>query len=54
MAGAAGCAMDRLRLLLLLLLLLLGVSASLKGAHSLSRDRNPVGPGFPEGNSTEG
>lgn len=37
-AGAAGCAMDGPRLLLLLLL---GVSASRRGARSLSRDRNP-------------
>lgn len=51
-AGAAGCAMDRPRLLLPLLLLL-GVSASWRGAHSLSQDRNPMGSGFPEGNSTE-
>lgn len=44
-AGAAGCAMDPPRLLLLLL----GVSASRRGARSLSLDRNPRGPGFPEG-----
>lgn len=46
-AGAADCAMDGPRLLLLLLLL--GVSASPKGARSLSRDRNPDGFMFPRG-----
>ena len=45
-AGAAGCAMDGPRLLLLLLL---GVSASRRGARSLSRDRNPKECRFPRG-----
>lgn len=45
-AGAAGCAMDPLRLLLLLLLLLLGVSASRRGASSFKWDRNLNGSRF--------
>lgn len=46
-AGAAGCAMDWPRLLLLLLLQ--GVSASRRGARSLSQDRNPDEFRFPRG-----